>query len=203
MNRPIITATAMTLAGLLVLAGCAQKKPASPNGVAVPASSAPAAAPLPPAQASSLLQAVGMQIPKDELQATDFTLDALQGGRVSLSSYRGKLVFLNFWATWCPPCRSEMPAMQALYERLQARGLVIVAVDLAEDRQVVAEYIKSNKLTFPVLLDATGEVGGTYGAQSIPTTYIIDREGRVLARGIGAQWKWDSPEIVALFEKLL
>jgi thiol-disulfide isomerase/thioredoxin len=203
MTRPIITATALTLVGFLTLAGCAQKKPVSPNSAAVPASTAPAATALSPAQASSLLQAVGLQIPKDGVQASDFTLDALQGGRVSLSSYRGKLVFLNFWATWCPPCRSEMPSMQALYEKLQARGFVIVAVDLAEGKQVVAEYIKSNKLTFPVLLDATGEVGGTYGAQSIPTTYIIDREGRVLGRGIGAQWKWDSPEMVALFEKLL
>jgi thiol-disulfide isomerase/thioredoxin len=203
MTRPIATATALALAGLLTLAGCAQKKPASPNAAAVPASTASAAAALPSAQASSLLQAVGMQIPKDVLQATDFTLDALHGGKVSLSGYRGKLVFLNFWATWCPPCRSEMPAMQALYEKLQARGFVIVAVDLAEGEQVVAEYIKSNKLTFPVLLDPTGEVGGTYGAQSIPTTYIIDREGKVLGRGIGAQWKWDSPEMVALFEKLL
>jgi len=63
--------------------------------------------------------------------------------------------------------------------------------------------LKKNSLTFPALLDTTGEVGGLYGAQSIPTTYLIDREGRILARGIGAQWTWDSPEMIALFEKLL
>jgi peroxiredoxin len=93
--------------------------------------------------------------------------------------------------------------MQALYEKLQARGLVILAVDLAEEPAVVRDYVKQNKLTFPVLLDKTGEVGGIYGAQSIPTTYLIDRAGNVLGRGVGARWTWDSPEIVALFEKLL
>ena len=144
-----------------------------------------------------------MQIPKNELAATDFTLDLLDGKSVKLSDYRGKLVFLNFWATWCPPCRSEMPAMQALYDKLKDRGFVILAVDLAEEAGVVRDYIRANKLTFPVLLDTSGAVGGTYGAESIPTTYIVDREGRILARGIGAQWKWDSPEMIALFEKLL
>ena len=133
----------------------------------------------------------------------DFTLDLLDGKSVKLSDYRGKLVFLNFWATWCPPCRSEMPAMQALYDKLKDRGFVILAVDLAEEAGVVRDYIRANKLTFPVLLDTSGAVGGTYGAESIPTTYIVDREGRILARGIGAQWKWDSPEMIALFEKLL
>lgn len=175
--------------------GCAPKKPAAAPAPAVPA--------LLPSEASSLFQAAGMQIPKDEMMADDFTLDLLDGKAVKLSDYRGKVVFLNFWATWCPPCRSEMPAMQALYEKLKDRGFVILAVDLAEKPDVVRAYVRDTKLTFPILMDATGEVGGAWGAQSIPTTYIIDKGGRVIARGIGAQWKWDSPEIVALFEKLL
>lgn len=183
------------LAALLALAGCSQRKPAV--AVAVQRTS------LQPEQVSSLLQGIGMQVPKDALMATDFTLDSLDGKTSSLSAYKGRFVFLNFWATWCPPCRSEMPAMQALYRRLEARGFVILAVDLAEKADTVRAYVKKNAFTFPVLLDKTGEVGGTYGAQSIPTTYLIDREGKVLARGIGAQWKWDSPEMIALFEKLL
>ena len=183
------------LAALLALAGCSQRKPAA--AVTVQRTSPR------PEQVSSLLQGIGMQVPKDALMATDFTLDSLDGKTSSLSAYRGRFVFLNFWATWCPPCRSEMPAMQALYSRLEARGFVILAVDLAEKADTVRAYVKKNAFTFPVLLDKTGEVGGTYGAQSIPTTYLIDREGKVLARGIGAQWKWDSPEMIALFEKLL
>ena len=183
------------LAALLALAGCSQRKPAA--AVTVQRTSPR------PEQVSSLLQGIGMQVPKDALMATDFTLDSLDGKTSSLSAYKGRFVFLNFWATWCPPCRSEMPAMQALYSRLEARGFVILAVDLAEKADTVRAYVKKNAFTFPVLLDKTGEVGGTYGAQSIPTTYLIDREGKVLARGIGAQWKWDSPEMIALFEKLL
>jgi thiol-disulfide isomerase/thioredoxin len=183
------------LAALLALAGCSQRKPAA--AIAVQKIS------LQPEQVSSLLQGIGMQVPKDSLTATDFALDSLDGKTSSLSAHKGRFVFLNFWATWCPPCRSEMPAMQALYSRLEARGFVILAVDLAEKADTVRAYVKENGLTFPVLLDKTGEVGGTYGAQSIPTTYLIDREGKVLARGIGAQWKWDSPEMIALFEKLL
>jgi thiol-disulfide isomerase/thioredoxin len=144
-----------------------------------------------------------MQVPKEDTQVTDFTLESLDGKKVSLSSYKGSFVFLNFWATWCPPCRSEMPAMQALYEKLKSKGFVIVAVDVGEQAPVVRDYMKKNKFTFPVLLDTTGQVGGLYGAQSIPTTYLVDREGRILSRGIGAQWKWDSPEMIALFEKLL
>jgi thiol-disulfide isomerase/thioredoxin len=205
MGKLITSAPLLALAVLLAVSGCARKDSgvqAAP-GAADAAAVVPVAAALPPAQASSLLQAVGLQIPKEEIASTDFTLDSLDGRKVSLSSYRGKLVFLNFWATWCPPCRSEMPAMEALYTKLKARGFVIVAVDLAEEARVVSEYVKTKKLTFPVLLDTAGEVGGKYSAQSIPTTYIIDREGRILARGIGAQWKWDSPEMIALFEKLL
>jgi thiol-disulfide isomerase/thioredoxin len=184
-----------TLVAVAALAGCAQKK--------IPAQAPAEKTILQPDKISSLLQEIGMQVPKEPLAATDFTLESLDGKTSSLSSHKGKLVFLNFWATWCPPCRSEMPAMQALYEKLQARGLVILAVDLAEEPAVVRDYVKQNKLTFPVLLDKTGEVGGIYGAQSIPTTYLIDRAGNVLGRGVGARWTWDSPEIVALFEKLL
>lgn len=188
-------AVLVALVAVVALAGCTQKKTAA---------QAPAERTvLLPDQISSLLEEIGMQVPKNPLAATDFTLESLDGKTTSLSAHKGKFVFLNFWATWCPPCRSEMPAMQALYERLQARGFVILAVDLAEEAAAVRDYVKQNKLTFPVLLDKTGQVGGIYGAQSIPTTYLIDRAGNVLARGVGAQWKWDSPEMIALFEKLL
>jgi thiol-disulfide isomerase/thioredoxin len=187
--------TLVVLLAAVALAGCSAKKAA----VVVPVQKTA----LQPDQVSSLLQEIGMQVPKEPLAATDFTLESLDGKTSSLSDFKGKLVFLNFWATWCPPCRGEMPAMQALYEKLKAKGLVILAVDLAEEVAVVRDYVKQNKLTFPVLLDKAGEVGGIYGAESIPTTYLIDRAGNVLGRGIGARWTWNSPEMVALFEKLL
>lgn len=185
----------VVLLAAVALAGCSAKKTAAPALVQKTA--------LEPDRVSSLLQGIGMQVPKEPLAATDFTLESLDGKTSSLSDFKGKLVFLNFWATWCPPCRSEMPAMQSLYEKLKARGLVILAVDLAEEPATVLAYVKENMLTFPVLLDKTGKVGGIYGAESIPTTYLIDRSGNVLGRGTGARWTWDSPEMVELFEKLL
>ena len=94
--------------------------------------------------------------------------------------------------------------MQALYEKLKAKGFVIVAVDLGEDRKVVSDFMKKNGYTFPVLLDTTGAVGGGYGARSIPTNYLLDRKGNIIARKIGVDGvEWNSPERVALFEKLL
>ena len=121
---------------------------------------------------------------------------------MKLSDYRGRVVFLNFWATWCPPCRDEMPSMERLHKLLGGRGLEIVAVDLQEPKDTVQKFVKDNSLTFTVLLDAQGAVGGAWGAQSIPTTYLIDRKGRILARSVGGR-QWDSADMVALFEAVL
>jgi thiol-disulfide isomerase/thioredoxin len=154
--------------------------------------------------ATELLAKAGLDVPQKEIPSVDFTLDSLDGKKVSLSSYKGSLVFLSFWATWCPPCRKEMPGLQALYEKLKAKGLVIVAVDLAEYKKVVSDFIKKNGYTFPVLLDSTGAIGGGYGAQSIPTNYIIDRKGNIIARKVGIDGvEWNSAQRVSLFEKLL
>ena len=119
-----------------------------------------------------------------------------------MSDYRGKVVFLNFWATWCGPCRFEMPSMETLYQRFKAKGLVIVAVNLQEDRNSVQRFVDEYGLSFPVLLDTTGRVGATYGARSIPTTYIVDRDGFVLAGTIGTR-EWDTEDYLRFFEKLL
>jgi peroxiredoxin len=147
-------------------------------------------------------KAVGLAALKEGTRSIDFTLIDLSGKKVSLSNYRGKLVFLNFWATWCPPCRAEMPSMERLYQKLKAKGLVILAVDLQEDAKTVQKFVGELKLTFPVVLDSDGRVGATYGARSIPTTYIIGREGSALGGTIGGH-EWDSPQMVAFFTRLL
>jgi peroxiredoxin len=147
-------------------------------------------------------KALGLAALKEGTRSIDFTLSDLSGKKVSLSSYKGKLVFLNFWATWCPPCRSEMPSMERLYQKLKGKGLVILAVDLQEDAKSVQKFVDEHKLTFPVLLDSDGKVGGSYGARSIPTTYIIGRDGNALGGTIGAK-EWDSPEMIAFFTRLL
>jgi len=148
------------------------------------------------------LRQMGLQPPKQRVESIDFELQDLSGTTRRLSDFSGKVVFLNFWATWCGPCRFEMPSMEKLYQRFKAKGLVVVAVNLQEDRDSVMRFVEKYELSFPVLLDATGRIGATYGARSIPTTYLVDRDGSVLAGTVGTR-EWDTEEYVRLFEKLL
>ncbi len=144
----------------------------------------------------------GFQIPKNELASIDFQLEDLEGNKRSLSSFKGKVVFLNFWATWCPPCRAEIASMEKLYKRLKGKGLEIIGVDLQEDKKLVRDFVNEYKMTYTVLLDTTGRVGQIYGARSIPTSYIIDRNGMIMARTIGGR-QWDTEEIHNLFNEIL
>jgi peroxiredoxin len=148
------------------------------------------------------IRAVGLQPLKEGTEIIDFELELLSGGNKKLSDYRGQVVFLNFWATWCGPCRFEMPSMQELYTRFKDDGFVIVAVNLQEDKRTVQKFIDSLGLTFPVLLDKSGSVGATYGARSIPTSYIVDRNGYVIAGTIGTR-EWNTPEYIDFFQRLL
>lgn len=152
--------------------------------------------------ASNALFNLGISVAKSPLDTIDFQLEDLYGTTRSLSSFQGKVVFLNFWATWCGPCRSEMPSMQKLYDELKDEGLEIVAVDLQEGKDQVKRFVDNGKLTFPVLLDKDGQTGAVYGARSIPTTYLIDRKGSIFARVIGAR-EWHTPEIVSVFRDIL
>jgi thiol-disulfide isomerase/thioredoxin len=144
----------------------------------------------------------GLPLLKGKKDITDFNLPLLNGSSVRLSSLRGKVVFLNFWATWCPPCRSEMPSMEKLYQRYKNNGLEFIAVDIMEDKSDVAGFVKDFKLTFPVAIDRDGHVSNDYGISAIPTTFIIDRNGKIIASVTGSR-NWDSPAIIAAFEVLL
>jgi len=147
-------------------------------------------------------KAVGLAPLKEGTRSVDFTLSDLKGRKVSLSSFKGKVVFLNFWATWCPPCRGEMPSMERLYQKLKDKGLEILAVDLQEDARTVQKFGTEHKLSFPVLLAADGRVGATYGARSIPTSYLIGRDGSALGGIIGGR-EWDTPEMITFLTRLL
>jgi thiol-disulfide isomerase/thioredoxin len=174
--------------------------PGAPDAAATEQDSRGAA----PGSVNEMLLKAGFAVPKAEIVASDFTLKSLDGRNVTLASYKGSLVFLSFWATWCGPCKQELPSVRALYEKLKGKGLVIVAVDVMEDHTTVSAFVKANRMTFPVLLDTDGTVGGEYDARSIPTNYLIDRKGKILARVVGYDGtSWDSPGRVALFEKLL
>jgi peroxiredoxin len=141
---------------------------------------------VPPAGAT-LVQAFGPPAaaePPSELvgkPAPSFTLKGVKGSTVSLASYKGKVVLLDFWATWCGPCRIEMPRIEKLYQEFKAKGLVVFGVNYAQDPATVRDFLTKNPYTIPILLDPTGDVGQRYAASAIPTMVVIGRDGRVSA----------------------
>ena len=148
------------------------------------------------------MQELGFQLPRRAVQAVSFDLQDLAGATHSLDSYRGAVVFLNFWATWCGPCRVEMPALQALHERLAtATDFAMIAVNLQEDAGQVQRFVAEMELSFQILLDSSGEIAATYGARTLPMSYLIDKDGSILARIIGIR-SWDEPEFEQLFRTL-
>lgn len=115
-------------------------------------------------------------------EAPDFTLEDLDGNKVSLKDYRGKIVLLNFWATWCPPCREEMPDLDKIYLEQKDEDFVILAVNGGEAKEDVKEFIDDKGYSFPVLLDtAKLDVNFTYNVAFIPTSFMIDKEGKIRA----------------------
>lgn len=121
-------------------------------------------------------------------QAPDFTLQTLTGKSIRLSDYRGKKVILNFWATWCPPCKAEVPDFVKFYAEARTDNVEIVAVNITADEKSkadVAEFVKAYSITYPVLLDEQGVVAKRYAISAIPTTYLLDTKGRVVQKHTG------------------
>ncbi len=136
-------------------------------------------------------------------EAPNFMLRDLAGNVVSLSQLRGKVVLLNFWATWCGPCRVEMPAMEQLYRTLPRREFEILAVSTDQQGTAVTRpFQREMGFTFPILHDSEYRVGLTYGARSIPITFMVDRRGIVRQKIFGAR-DWDSPEARDLIHELM
>jgi len=118
--------------------------------------------------------------------APDFSLVTLDGESVRLSDFHGKPVILNFWATWCPPCREEMPALEEIWQQYGAGGVVVLGVDQGESTAVVERFIRENVDTsFPILMDSNHAVGNSYFVRSLPTTFFIDRNGFIQEIRIG------------------
>jgi peroxiredoxin len=134
----------------------------------------------------------------------DFELTDLAGARVALSSLRGRVVFVNFWATWCPPCRDEAPSLERMYGRLHDEGFDVLAisVDASSDRGAVAEFQREFGLSFPVLLDPEQNVHAAFGVTGVPETYVIDTRGRLAERFIGPR-NWDDPRYARAVRRLL
>jgi thiol-disulfide isomerase/thioredoxin len=132
----------------------------------------------------------------------EVTLPDLSGRQVSLSDFKGKILFVNFWATWCPPCREEMPSMQKLHARLKDKDFLMVAIDLQESAEPVKKFLNEYELTFMTLLDSKGETGPLFGINSIPTTLIMDKNGMIIGVAMGPR-DWASKKSIALFEHLI
>lgn len=157
----------------------------------------------PPAATLDAFSKMSLMTPGGRAMAPDFFLRTPEGQNHSLAQHRGRVVLLNFWATWCPPCVREMPAMERLYAEYKGRGLDIVAVSLDQGKlDEVRSFTEKLKLSFPIVLDPAHDVKNTYQVRALPTTYVVDREGRIIAWGMGAR-EWDGPAARALVEQLL
>ncbi len=137
------------------------------------------------------------------ITAQDFALPNLNGSDIKLSDYKGKVVFLNIWATWCPPCRDEMSSMESLYQKLKGRNFELLAVSIDRDAEkAVRPFAAKYGLTFPVLLDPEGKTYRLYGLTGVPESFIIDKNGVVIHKVIGPQ-DWMTKEWLDYFNRII
>ena len=148
------------------------------------------------------MQELGLQAPNEVVTAPEFSLSDLAGKKVQLKVLRGNLVFLNFFATWCGPCREEMPGMERLFRAHQDKGFVVLAVNVQESAKTVRPFVQELKLSFPIALDAEGTVSRDYGVRALPVSFLIGRDGRILWRAIGGR-DWESAQARKLFAQLV
>ncbi len=135
--------------------------------------------------------------------APDFQLWNLNGDPVTLSGYQGRVVMLNFWATWCGPCRVEMPAMEVLYQQINRKDFEILAISTdAQGAAVTRPFRDSMGLSFPILHDSDFRVGVTYGTRTLPMTFLVNRRGIITHRIFGAR-DWQSPEALQMIQALI
>jgi len=152
---------------------------------------------------SFTLDAFGVQQPRVHKPAPGFSLPTLAGGVKALSDFHGRVVLLTFWATWCAPCRHEMPQIEALWDKYRDQGLTVLAVNVDRgNRSGVADFAHSLYLDFPVMLDPDGSMRNSYEIRALPTSYLIDRNGKIIGRIIGER-DWSSSRTAAMMRALL
>lgn len=132
----------------------------------------------------------------------EFSGRSVDGKPLSLAGLRGRVVLVTFWATWCPPCRQEMPGLERLHRGLTTEGLTVVGVNVREEASAIIEYADALGLTFPLIFDPQGKIQGAYGVIGLPTTFLIARDGRAVARAIGPR-DWGGPQARALIRAML
>ncbi|TNG00062.1 MAG: TlpA family protein disulfide reductase [Gammaproteobacteria bacterium] len=127
--------------------------------------------------------------------APDFIVKDIEDNTHKLSDYRGQPVILNFWATWCPPCREEMPAMQRAWEKLRTENIALLAMDVGEDEDTIFTFTADYAVEFPLLMDIDSSIIQQWPVLGLPTTFVIDPEGRIVYRAVGGR-EWDDPVLL-------
>ena len=148
------------------------------------------------------MRALGLQVPNEAVEAPGFSLSDLTGKKIQLKDFRGKMVFLNFFATWCGPCREEMPGMDRLFRTHRDKDFVVLAVNLQENAKTVRPFVQQLKLSFPTVLDADGSVSREYGVRALPVSFLIGRDGNIVWRAIGGR-DWESANSRQYFAQLV
>ena len=145
------------------------------------------------------LTGTGVEVGDD---APDFSLMSDRGQTIQLQDFRGKLLVLNFWATWCPPCLEELPSLNRFHERLASQGVVVLGVSIDEDADLYRQFLKKAGVQFPTVLDPGRKVMHGYGTFKVPETYFIDKQGKVVQKIVGPR-DWTDPQLFADIQKLL
>jgi peroxiredoxin len=136
-----------------------------------------------------------LQTLKDKPLAPVFSLPSVDGQIHDLSAYRGQVVVVNFWSTWCAPCRKEMPSLERAWQRLKSDRIVVLGIAIQDDPEMVRRFLQEREISFPVLLDSDGKVAETWPFSGIPATFVLDKEGRIIYRALGLR-EWDSDSII-------
>ncbi len=175
---------ALTLVTVSLLAGCGTRGEGEAEATAAPPTATQPVAPSPQATPST---AETKPAPThDAVMVPNFSLESIDGKTVTLRDYKGKIILINFWASWCPPCQAEMPSLEAYYRDHKDDGFIVLAVNHKEPQETVAAFAEKMDLTFPVLLDTDGSTAQTYGVTGMPTSFFVGRDGELLGYWPGA-----------------
>jgi thiol-disulfide isomerase/thioredoxin len=202
--------SAILVASLFLVSACSKPAPGITATADAPAATATGSVPAGSQVAAAVsnkpwytdpLEKLGFYVFPAPETIPPVVVKTLEGASTSVASVAGKVVLLNFWATWCPPCRTEMPSIQILNDKLKGSAFAVFAISVAEKPATVTEFLKTNPYSFPMYLDESGSASAPFAGQGIPTTFILDKQGRALAGMVGAR-SYDGPEVVSLLKEL-
>ncbi len=187
---------------VVVFSASCQKQAVASNPAVSPSTVSAQALMVPEAWYFAEFERLGFSVFRNNPDFPKLDFYDFSGKKYTISDFSGKVILFNIWATWCPPCRMEIPSIQKLHDTITSDKFMILAVSTGEKAQTVSDFIKENKHTFPVFLDPSSSIGSQLANRGIPTTYIIGKTGKIIAATIGAR-SYDGPEFIKLINKLV